>query len=523
MPLTCIRHTDLPNTSRLFVDFLYEFDRVRPFYSHAPLEADSFAAAAGEIQYPDDRRAALVAALAEINAPGDALDRLARPGTVAVVTGQQVGLYSGPTYTVYKALTAAKLAKRLTESGIAAVPVFWLATEDHDFDEVRVAWTFDNGHQTSSLSLDSTLASGGPVGSIAPSSYPNQALRQTLQDFPHGKEVAALVEECYRPGASLGGAFRELLTRLLSGYGLLVIDPSRPSVRQLARPLIEAALANAPGLTEHLLARNRRLAGLGYHAQVHVEEHTSLVFLLEGGKRVALKRKDDDYFAAARKLTRDDLLSSDLSPNALLRPVVQDAILPTAAYIGGPAELAYLAQAEVLYRELLGRMPVVLPRASFSLTDFRANKLLNRYDLELTDLFHGIDPLRERIARKLVPPELSDSLQQAHHGTMSSIDQLAARLDGFDPSLGAALVKNRQKIQHQLGKIEGKIRREALKRDGRAASDAEWLYNLLFPHKHLQERIYSILPFIARHGPDLIDRIYDQVELGCPDHRVLEI
>ncbi len=523
MPVNCVRHTDLPSTSRLFADFLYDFDRVRPFYRHAPLEADSFTAAAREIDYPDDRRAALVAALAEINAEGEALDRLGQSGTVAVVTGQQVGLYSGPTYTVYKALTAVKLARRLTKSGVVAVPVFWLATEDHDFDEVRVASTFDNGHQTATVSLDSALATGGPVGWIAPSAYPNQTLRQTLEDFPHGREMAALVEECYRPGASLGDAFRELLTRLLAGYGLLVIDPLRPAVRQLARPLIEAALGKAAELTAHLLERNRQLAALGYHAQVHVEDHTSLVFLLEGGKRVALKRKDDDYFAAARKLTREDLLAFDLSPNALLRPVVQDSILPTAAYVGGPAELAYLAQAEVLYRELLGRMPVVLPRASFSLTDFRANKLLNRYELELTDLFHGIDPLRERIAGKLVPPELSDSLQQAHHGTMSAIDQLAARLGSFDPSLAAALTQSRQKIQYQMGKIEGKVRREALKRDGRAASDAEWLYNLLFPHKHLQERIYSILPFIARHGSDLIDRIYDQVELGCPDHRVLEI
>src|SRR6516225_3725009 len=147
MEPSCIRHTELPGTSRLFADFSYNFDRVARFYRHNPNDPESFRAAAGEVQYPEDRRAAIVRALRPQNGDSESLSRLAEPGTVAVVTGQQVGLFGGPAYTIYKALTAVRLARDLSGQGIPAVPVFWLASEDHDFPEVSLAWTFDASHR----------------------------------------------------------------------------------------------------------------------------------------------------------------------------------------------------------------------------------------------------------------------------------------------------------------------------------------------------------------------------------------
>lgn len=523
MPALCIRHSDLPGTSKLFADFLYHFDRVKPFYRHAPLDADSFAAAAREIRFPPERRAALVEALRPANAGNPSLSLLGQPNTVVVVTGQQVGLYSGPAYTLYKAFSAVKLAAELRDADIAAVPVFWLATEDHDFDEVRVSWAFGADGQPRAFALDPAPATGGPVGAIPIPEYPHHALRAALQEFPFGQEVAELAESCYRPGTTLGQGFRALLGKLTEGRGLLLLDPLDPAIRALARPALEAAVEGAAELTAALLERNRALAAAGYHAQVHVEEHTSLFFLLENGRRIPLKRNGDQYLAGARKISREELRGMDLSPNALLRPVVQDFILPSAAYVGGPAELAYLAQSEVLYREILGRMPVVLPRAAFTLTDFRAQKLLDRYRLELADFFHGLEGLRDRMARTLTPPQLAEAADRAHRGVVQAIGELARPLEAFDPTLGAALAKSRQKILYQLSKIEGKIRRESLHRDGRAAADAAWLNGMLFPHKHLQERTYSILPFLAKHGWDALDQIYASVETACPDHRLLQL
>jgi bacillithiol biosynthesis cysteine-adding enzyme BshC len=528
MECTCIRHTELPHTSKLFADFVYHFDRVQPFYAHPPFNPSSYVEAASKIAFSDDHRAALVRALRVQNGDSESLHRLAKPGTVAVVTGQQVGLFSGPAYTIYKALTAVKLARDLTARGIEAVPIFWLATEDHDFAEVNQFWTFDSKQQPIELKetgYDAAAVAGHPVGEVAVERYPTEALRRSLEGFPFGEEVAAMVERAYTAGATFGSAFSALLKQLLPAYGLLYVDPMLPAIRELAAPAIREALAAAPELTAALLQRNQELAAAGYHAQVHVEDHTSLVFLLEGGRRIALKRKGAEYTANGRRLSTEELISraASLSPNALLRPVAQDTILPTVAYIGGPAELAYLAQSEVIYSRVLGRMPVAMPRSGFTLLDQRSAKLMQRYHLCLPDFFHGEDRLREQIAAELIPPPLARVMEDAKTSTDTAIDRLTTALAGFDPTLAAAMSNNRKKIDYQLSKMERKIRREALARDERASRDASYLGGLIYPHKHLQERLYSILPFLAKHGVDLVDRIYENIQLDCPDHRLLTV
>jgi bacillithiol synthase len=528
MECTCIRHTELPHTTKLFADFVYHFDRVNSFYSYPPFDPAAYGAAAAQIDFPNDRRAALVAALRIQNGDSELLTKLAQPGTVAVVTGQQVGLFSGPAYTIYKALTAIRVARELTSRGIAAVPIFWLATEDHDFAEINQCWTFDAAHQPIELAVrdyDAAAVAGRPVGEVAVAQYPTEALRRSLQGFPFGDELAGQVEQAYGNGATFGAAFGALLKKLLPGYGLLHIDPMLPAVRELAAPAIRAALSQAPELTEALLERNQELIAAGYHAQVHVENHTSLVFLLEGGRRIALKRKNGEYSANGRRFSTQELMdrAASLSPNALLRPVAQDSILPTVAYIGGPAELAYLAQSQVIYRRILGRMPVALPRSGFTLLDQRSDKLMRRYHLRLQDFFHGDECLRGQVAAELIPPAVANAMSDAKASTAAALDRLSVALADFDPTLVAALANNRRKIEYQLSKMERKIGREAIRRDERASREAAYLCNLIYPHKHLQERLYSIVPFLAKHGLDLVDRIYENIQLDCPDHRLLTV
>src|SRR5258708_1556732 len=486
MECTCSRHPELPNPSKLFADFIYHFDRVSSFYSHSPFDPAGYAGVASQIALPRDRRAALVRALRIENGDSESLSRLAQPGTVAVVTGQQVGLFSGPAYTVYKALTAVKLARDLTARGIAAVPVFWLATEDHDFAEVNQFWTFDSARQAIELKVtdyDEAAIAGRPVGEVAVERYPIEALRRSLEGFAFGEQLAEMVAQAYGSGATFGAAFGALLKRLLPSYDLLHVDPMLPAIRELAAPTIRAALEHAPELTAALLSRNQRLIDAGYHAQVHVEDHTSLVFLLEGGRRIALKRKGDEYAAGGRRFTTEELMAraATLSPNALLRPVAQDTILPTVAYIGGPAELAYLAQSEVIYRRLLGRMPVAVPRSGFTLFDQRSAKLMQRYRLSLPDFFPGEEHLRERVATELIPPSLSRLIADTKTSTDAAIERLSTALPGFDPTLAAAMQNNRKKIDYQLVKMEHKIRHEALLRPERASRDASSLSGLIHP------------------------------------------
>jgi bacillithiol synthase len=531
MESACLRHTEIPHTTQLFSDFQYHFNRVAQFYSFDPHDPGSYAGAANELDYPDARRAALVAALRSSNSETASLDLLARPRTVAVVTGQQVGLFSGPAYTVYKALTAIRLAARLTEQGIPAVPMFWLPTEDHDIAEVNHTFVFGPDHRPVELKVQAEAGFERPVGGVSIDAPPVDRLGEILAAFPHGEEVTEMVRAAYRPGVTFGAAFRAFLARLFAGRGLLFVDPMDAAMRPLTAPLLQEAVRRDEALHGKLIQRGEELESAGYHAQVHVEAKTSLVFLLDRDRRVALRRQNGDYAAkdkksGDRKFSAGDLIerAEQLSPNALLRPVMQDYALPTVAYVGGPAELAYMAQSQVIYRELLGRMPVMVSRGGFTLLDARTAKLMGRYGLNIPALFHGEEGVRDRVANRLVPPALADEFKEVQRVVSENIEKLRGDLTGFDPTLAAAARKSAAKILYQLSKIEHKTARETLKRNDRAAADAGYMSGLIFPNKHLQERYYSILPFLARHGlGDLLDTLYRHVQLECPDHQVLVV
>jgi bacillithiol biosynthesis cysteine-adding enzyme BshC len=521
----CIRHSDLPGATRLFLDFVYQWDRVAPFFEYPYQDIESYADCARKLVYPDRRRQAMLAALREQNEPSPQLELLGKPSTVAVVTGQQVGLFSGPCYTIYKALTAARLAADLSERGIPAVAVFWLATEDHDFAEVNHCWLFNDQHTPVNLRVQSPEPDHRPVGDVSIAEFPVAALRQTLAGFPFGDRVSALVEESYHAGKTMGAAFVDLLRKLTGGLGLVFLDPMSEAVRQIAAPLIRDAVEAAPELTESVLERNLELDRTGYHAQVHFEPKTSLFFLLDRGHRLGLKRSGDRYVGDSIRMSAAELASraEQVSPSALLRPVVQDYLLPTVAQVGGPAEVAYLAQSQALYRALGRPTPVVVPRTGFTLLDARSAKLLDRYQLSLGDFFDGSEAFREKISRRLVPPGVQASMETAQSQATRLLDEFEEELRTFDPTLTAALNKSRTKIFYQFSKIAGKVARETFHRDQRAQAEAAYLFNLVYPNRHLQERVYTILPFLARHGLELIDRLRESTGVSCRDHHLVTV
>lgn len=527
----CIRHTEFPASTPLFTDYLYAFERVRGFYSHPP-EFDRVQTAAKPVPRDLSHRRRLVEALREENRNGGPaterhLEALLDPETVAVATGQQVGLYGGPAFAVYKAATAIRLAAGLRDRGTPAVPVFWLATEDHDQHEVDHAWIFNSVYDPVRIEASVEPAPQQPVGPLVIRDAALDQLEQGLRGLPFDAEAVSLAREAYPAGASFGAGFAALFRRLFENYGLILLDPMNASVRRLAAPVIRAAIERGTELNRALIERSRALENAGYHAQVRVTEEGSLFFLLESGRRSPVKRNGSAYrsdgasWSAADLLRRLDENPAGFSPNALLRPVVQDFLLPTAAYIGGPAELAYLAQANVLYQEILGRAPVALPRASMTLLDTHAERLLKRYRLSLPECFQGLDSLRERIAHALIPPGLEQSFDENRRKMEEALARLNNDLAAFDPTLAAALETSRRKILYQFGKIRRKAAREGLRRDERASAHARLLSHFVAPEKGSQERLYSFLPLLARHGPDAVDRLYQAINPDCHDHQVL--
>ncbi len=525
MESSCVRQSLIPGTSAIFGDYLYHYEKVREFYPYWFGDTSALVEAAKAIDFPAERRAALVSALRQQNGDSDSLRKLAEPDTVAVVTGQQVGLFSGPSYTFFKALTAAKLAEHLNQQGIPAVPVFWLATEDHDLAEVDHAWLFDAALRPQKLTFTPGSEAGGPVGEVVIRDVPLAQLRTLLAEYPFGEEVFARLETAYQPGATLGQAFRSFLQPILQQFGLLYLDPLQPGIRALARTFLNNAAENILDVVPELQARDKALAKAGYHSQVNIESGSTMLFVIEGGKRTAVRSKD------GRFITRDDTYTPaefaqaglELSPNALLRPVMQDYLLPTLAYVGGPAEIAYMAQAEVLYRRLLGRMPVLFPRNSFTLLDARASKLLQKYGLEMPNLLADHEQVRSRMAAKLVPRRLTEHVMQVRSQIEASLKSLQADLLAFDPTLQSAAVKSTAKMLYQVDKLSQKTARETFNRDERASYDASYLLNLIYPERHLQERFYSIVPFLAKTGLDLPGLLWEHTQLACPDHMVRAI
>jgi bacillithiol biosynthesis cysteine-adding enzyme BshC len=525
MKTQCIPHSRLPGTTALFADYLSDFERLKGFYRHNSNDPQSIRDAAAQADIPLERRRAVVSAMRRINGDSPSLDLLAQPGTVAIVSGQQVGLFGGPCYTLYKALTAIKLARQLTDQGIPAVPIFWLATEDHDLAETDHCWLFGLDRRPRRVSARVKGLTGQPVGSLVLDSVPLDELKATLDGLPYADDVVERVVAAYQPGRTMGEAFRALLSDLLGDRGLLFFDPLDPQIREIAAPFLLNAFERSDELSQAILARDAELKSAGYHSQVLVEPQSSLFLHLENGRRVALRRHDGAYFHDAHRYAPGELEADPaaLSPNALLRPVMQDYLLPTAAYIGGPAEVAYFAQSEVLYSRLLGRMPVAVPRSGFTLLDERAYAMLNRFDLTLLDCLQPEENVRERIAAKLLPANLQRVFDEAGTAVLQSTEHLCATLDAFDPTLGAAMRKSAIKMQYQLDKNRSKAAREALRREKRATENAAKLSGLLYPERHLQERLYSFLPLLAWQGMDLIETLYENTYRSCPDHLLMTL
>jgi len=526
----------LPHQPKLFVRLVDDFSSVSRFYPHPPtLEAAQ--AVARSLNFPADRRKEVAAILREQNtklgsgtATQNNINALER-GAVAVVSGQQVGLFSGPAYAFYKALTALQIARELSEAGTPAVPVFWMATEDHDVDEVRhVSW-FENGNLLR-LELPAEEPATSPVGLVRLGPRIDELARRAADQLsgPGSEVVAQALLQSYRPEETYGSAFGKLFAQLFAEQGLILLDPLDARLHQVVAPLYRKALEQRDVLNESLLERGKELEQAGFEAQVKVTSKSTLLFSLRDGARQAITASNGNFKSGDTAWTRAEALRlaekqpETFSPNALFRPVVQDFLLPTAAYLGGPAEISYFAQSEVIYRQLLGRMPVLLPRAGFTIVDPKAEKLLQRYGLCIENLWAGPQELRRKMEAASVPETLAKNFELNKAQVESTLAGLGEQIEKLDSTLSGAVKTARNKIEFQLEKLRRKTGR-ALDAKSRLLSEHEhFLENLLYPNKALQSRELCFLPFLARWGMEGLRELQNlsgSDTLG--EHRIVRI
>jgi bacillithiol biosynthesis cysteine-adding enzyme BshC len=533
----CISPSRLPGTSRLFRTFAEDFGAVAEFYSHAPT-LEGVARSAREVRLDAAVRRAVVERLQEHNrrfGADDAtqlnLDRLAA-GAVAVVTGQQVGLFTGPSYSIYKAAGAIALAQQLTARGVDAVPVFWLAAEDHDLAEVNQCHLLDDRQQVHSLQLEFASApasrSVGEIG-LPPSVAALSAQASKVLAGPCSPDVRAALTAAYAPGETFSSAFARLILRIFAGRGLILLDPMDAELHRLAADIYRRAVEGNSDITASLLARTRLLEGAGFHAQVKVTESSTNLFLRVDGERRPLRRRNSEFVAGSTAFSRSELLAlaerepHRFSANVLLRPVLQDALLPTAAYLGGAAEVAYFAQAHVIYERLLGRMPAVLARPGFTLVEAPAQRLLRKYKLDAETFFAGRAKLRAAMEAACLPRPLARHLERSDKSVRAALEKLREPIGALDSTLLGAMDNAEKKMLYQLGKLRARAARAEAFRRGVVDRHEQLLLNSLLPHHALQERSLCFLAFLARHGTPLLDQIiFRAVEQPAPgSHHIL--
>lgn len=531
----CFPFRQIPHSTPLFLDYLDYAPSVREFYPRSPRFPEWAAEETSKIRYPDARREQVADILARQNqafgGSPETEESIAafRAGAWAVVTGQQVGLLGGPAFAIYKALSAVKLARQARQTGLNCVPVFWLATEDHDLAEINQAAIPDADGQIERLVTSSRGREDAAVGTIGFGPEIFDTLRRA-RELLGDSEAAKLIEECYRPGETYGTAFARLFARLFAEFGVILVDGSDPELDRVAGWLYSEVLERAAELNRSLVERNEHLEAANYHQQVRITSSSSPLFMFRDGSRVPLHLaetpgrfllRDDEVIDKQRLLEIAASSPESFSPNVLLRPVVEDYLLPTLTYVGGAAEIAYFAQAGVLYEALLGRITPIVPRFSATLVEAKPKVLLEKYQLSFTDLLAGPERLRDGIGSHLLGRNLQDSFDQAQAAVEHSMGVLRSRLAELDKTLGESADHAESKMLYQLTSLRSRAARAELRQSEIAERHTRLLSAMIFPNRILQEREFAGVYFLAKRGMGLLNELLPLIQADCVDHQVV--
>ena len=543
LQVSSLPFSEIPHQSRLFIEYQRDPVLLKRFYPNTVTSFDQISKFIPEVltNYKADRDV-LCDALTEINIKFGAGEKTLRnieilrsPDAVAVVTGQQAGLFSGPLYTIYKALSAIRAAECLRGQGFKAVPVFWVATEDHDFEEVSKTFVIGRkGELVESQTEPSHCHENLPVGYIKLDETIKQGIRElidSLMPTEFTDELRTLLEDCWKPDEYFGDAFGKLLTRLVGKRGLIILCPLNEKLKRLAAPIYVGAIKRSAEIVDALRKRSDELVADGYAAQVLVaEDYFPLFWQGADDTRNALKKTEKGTFRkkdGSREFTLDELAEiADrepvrFSPSVVLRSVVQDYILPTVCYFGGAAEIAYFAQSGEVYRILDRPVTPILHRQSFTFVESKNARTLAKYDLELTDLFEGFDNLLPQIVEEYLNADSASIFADVEEKINAQLNRLDQDLSRIDATLAENLAKRRRKIIYHIGAMRHKFHNVQVRKDEVIRQQIEAMFTALLPHKHLQERSLNITYFLNRYGFNFVDWIDSAIDLDDRGHRLV--
>ncbi|MEJ2614500.1 MAG: bacillithiol biosynthesis cysteine-adding enzyme BshC [Ignavibacteriaceae bacterium] len=540
-----INFNEIPSNQKIFLDYLYDPQKVISFYDFNFNSKEEYINKFKSIkesrtrQMPDRTKLFSIinnqyGNLNKSELTSKNIDFLKDEKTLAVVTGQQLGIAGGPLYTFYKIMTAIKLSNYLSEryDEYKFVPVFWLEGDDHDFNEVRSINIIDENNELSNIKYDDGIDDEevrGSVGQIKISDTINtffDELNNKLRDTEFKGDLLNNLKDFYSSGKTFKNAFRELIFWLFDKHGLIIFDPQDKEFKTLLKPIFKKEINNFRQHTEKLVSVSAQLEE-SYHAQVKVhpvnlfysnDEGRFLIEPVENEFRLKRKRKK---FSHEEIIEEIEASPENFSPNVLLRPICQDFILPTAFYVAGPSEIAYFAQVTPLYKIFEIESPVIYPRASLSIIEKNINSVLKKYELEIQDFFTEPEELKTRIVESVSKITLDEIFKDSSNKIEIALDQLKEKLFEFDKTISDASTKYKQKIFNDLENLKGKALEAQKKKHEIILRQIDKAINSLYPNSNLQERELNFIYFVHKYGLDIIKQIFNELEINKFKHQAI--
>ncbi len=539
-----INFSDLPGQPNIFLDFLYEFEKVKDYYAADIRNIDNLENKFNEIlenysterviiqdiisgQYEDCQ----ISPLTKSN-----LKFLGDSNTITLTTGQQVGIFTGPLYTIYKAITTIKLAEylKLKYENFNFVPIFWLAGDDHDFEEVRSLNLIDAENNFKTVTYSDGLEDEANRGSVGNLEFNENIetviaeIEKILRPTEFTAELMNFIRSCYNPEQTFASSFKKMMMKFFDEYGLLIIDATDARIKELLKPVFLKEIGEFGLHTNSLVSLSAELEEL-YHAQVKVKP-VNLFMNYDGGRHLIEPIDEEFRLKGKRKrFTKEELLDEiaqapeNFSPNVLLRPVCQDYLFPNAFYIGGPGEISYYAQLQPLYEFYSIPYPIVYPRSSATLLENNSNIVLNKFGLELNEVFVS----NSNITNKIVEILDERNFHSLFENSLERIDDIYSSLENelleIDKTLSDVLEKNKQRTLQNFQALRDKVDKAQARRYENSVRQINKVKNLLYPNENLQERELNIIYFLNKYGMDFIKQLYSQLGINRFTHQIIEI
>jgi len=522
----------------LVADYAFEYAKVGDFFAGDPRDAHAWREAiartraharsrdtiADIVQAQQRRRGAPAEAVA-------ATARLRDPQTVAIVTGQQAGLFGGPLFTLLKALTALELAGRVhREHGVPTVAVFWIDAEDHDWDEVKSCGVLDASFAHRTIAIGNPPgAEVEPVARVRLDESIAAALADLTATLPQTEFTASMLETlraAYDPGIGMADAFGTWMESVLGPRGLVVYDSADPAAKPLAAAVFAREIERAGDTARAAAETGAAMEAHGYTAQVTPQPDTLALFHLNGGRQ-PIRIQGDAFQVGERVESKGALLErvrqapSEFSPNVLLRPIVQDTLFPTICYVAGPNELAYLGQLRGIYNAFGVPMPLMYQRATATLLDSNAARFLVRHDVSLEQLHAQDEAVLNQLLASQLPPGVDAAMQDVDALLRERMEQLAASVTEIDATLDGAARSALGRMQDDLKKLHGKIIQAAKRKDDTLRRQFHHVQAQAFPGGHPQERTVGFVFFLNKYGPALVDRLLEELPADMGVHWVI--